>query len=177
MKKLFLAAFAVFAFATVNAQEITWGAKGGVNFSNFTGDANTDAITSFYVGGLADINISEKFHVQPEVLFSMEGAEGANGADAGVSFLRVPVMAKYYVADGLNLQAGPSFGFKVGADDAIDNAVKSFDFGLGAGAAYELESGLFFDARYTFGLTDFSDVNGFEINTSNFQVGVGYRFK
>ena len=175
MKKLLLvAAIAVFGF-TANAQEVTFGVKGGVNFSNWDANADTDGITSFYIGGLADFALSESFHVQPELLFSSEGAESGD-VDLGASFLRIPVMAKYYVADGLSLQAGPNFGFLISEDDALEDALKSFDVALGLGAGYELESGLFFDARYNLGLTDLSDVDGFETKTVTFQVGVGYRF-
>lgn len=171
MKKIMLSILAVVAFGTANAQDIKFGVKAGANFSNFSGDADTDGLTSFYIGGLADFAVSEKFHVQPELLYSMEGAK-----DAEMSFLRIPIMAKYYVAEGFNLQAGPSIGFKMSADDGLDEVTKSMDFGLGLGAAYELPIGVFFDARYNLGLSNISDVDGFDVKTTNFQVGVGYRF-
>ena len=171
MKKIILSILAVAAFGTANAQDIKFGVKAGANFSNFTGDADSDGKTGFYVGGLADFAISEKFHVQPELLYSMEGAK-----DAEMDFLRIPIMAKYYVMDGLNLQAGPVLGFKINAEEGLDEATKSLDYGLGFGAAYELEKGLFFDVRYNLGLSNISDVDGFDIGTSAFQVGLGYRF-
>lgn len=171
MKKIILSIVAVASFGIANAQDITFGAKAGANFSNLTGDADTDGITSFYVGGLADFTISEKFHVQPELLYSMEGAE-----DFEISYLRIPIMAKYYLMEGLNLQAGPVVGFKVAADDEVDEVTTSTDFGLGLGGAYELSSGLFFDARYNIGLSNIIDVDGVEAGTSVIQVGLGFRF-
>ena len=171
MKKLLLfTVIAVFGF-TVNSQSVTFGVKAGVNFSNWGGDADTDGIVGFYAGGLADITISEAFHVQPELLYSGEGGE-----DAEISFLRIPVMAKYYVINGLSIQAGPNFGFKVGADDFVDDFTKGFDVGLGLGAGYELANGLMFDARYNIGLTDISDYDDGELKTGYFQFGLGYRF-
>lgn len=174
MKKVILTISAVLAFGFANAQDIKFGVKAGANFSNLTGDAddlNLDGRTGFYVGGLADFAISEKFHVQPELLYSMEGAE-----DAEIDYLRIPIMAKYYVTEGFNLQAGPVVGFKVNADEDVDELTTSTDFGLGLGAAYELTSGLFFDARYNIGLSNISDVDGFDVGTSAFQVGLGFRF-
>ena len=171
MKKVILSFLAVASFGIANAQDIKFGVKAGANFANLTGDADTDGITSFYVGGLADFAISEKFHVQPELLYSMEGGE-----DAEISYLRIPIMAKYYLMEGLNLQAGPVVGFKVSADDVVDELTTSTDFGLGLGAAYELASGLFFDTRYNIGLSNISDVDGFDVGTSTFQIGLGYRF-
>jgi len=76
MKKLFLAAFAVFAFTSMNAQEVKFGAKAGVNLATLGGDAeDVDGRTSFHVGGVAEIIISEKFSVQPELLFSSVGVK------------------------------------------------------------------------------------------------------
>ena len=178
MKKIILTVAAVFAFGVANAQDkggssdMKFGVKAGLVNSNFTGDFDTaDAATSFYLGGLVDFTVSEKFHVQPELLYSMEGAD-----DASISYLRVPVMAKYYVMDGLSIQAGPEFAFKIAAEDAIDEATKSLDYGLGLGAGYELTSGLFFDARYNLGLANISDIDAFDFGVSSIQVGLGYRF-
>lgn len=155
------------------ADDIRFGPKAGVAFTNFTGDADTDGKTGFYVGAFADISISEKFHVQPEVLYSSEGAD-----DAGIDYIRIPVMAKYYVAEGFNLQAGPSFGFKVATEnDAMDESTKSMDFGLGLGGAYDLPMGLVIEARYNLGLSNVYDGDGdFNYKNSGFQIGLGYKF-
>lgn len=178
MKKIILAAVAVFgiSFAS-NAQDIGYGVKAGANFSSLNfevtgGTASPDGATSLYVGGFVDVGVSEKFHVQPELLYSIEGAE-----DVSLSFLNIPIMAKYYVADGLSLQAGPQIGFLVSAEDDADEVLKSTNLGLNAGLGYELKDmGLFFDARYNFGLTDISDVDGTEVRTKGFQIGIGYKF-
>jgi len=56
------------------------------------------------------------------------------------------------------------------------------DVAIGFGAAYELPSGLFFDARYNLGLTDLNDfpagsgVEGFKVTQNSFNLGLGYRF-
>lgn len=174
----------VFAFGfTAQAQDdakssssegMKFGVKAGLNMTNFTGDFDSDAKTSFYVGGLVDFTVSDKFHVQPEVLYSMEGADD----DAGISYLRVPVMAKYYVAEGFNIQAGPELAFKVATEeDVLDDMTKSMDFGLGFGAGYEMSSGLMFDARYNLGLNNIYDgAGGFDMKNTGFQIGLGYRF-
>jgi hypothetical protein len=173
MKKIILSAIAVMAFGFANAQGVKFGVKGGLNNTNWTKDADTDAKTSFYIGGLVDLSVSEKFHIQPELLYSNEGADD----DLGVSYLRVPVMAKYYVAEGFSLQAGPEVAFKIGTEeDEVDEFTKSIDFGLGFGAGYELTNGLFFDARYNLGLSNISDFDGVEFGNSGLQVGLGYRF-
>ena len=171
MKKIILTVAAIFAFGVASAQDMKFGVKAGFTSSNFTGDVSgLDANGGFYVGGLVDFTISESFHVQPELLYSIEGAK-----DAKLNYLRIPIMAKYYVMEGLSLQAGPEIAFKAGGDD-IKDAVKSMDYGLGIGAGYELASGLMFDARYNLGLADISDDSTFEIKNTSFQIGLGYRF-
>jgi opacity protein-like surface antigen len=179
MKKIILTVAAVFALTFANAQdksgssEMKFGVKAGYANTNFAGDADTDAASNFYVGGLVDFSISEKLHIQPELLYSMEGADGD---ELNLDFIRIPVMFKYYVAEGFNLQAGPEFAFVAGGG-LIKEALKSFDYGLGLGAGYELTSGLMFDARYNFGLADLNDAGGSgKINTTSFQIGLGYRF-
>jgi opacity protein-like surface antigen len=178
MKKIILTIAVVMAATFANAQdkksggdsEMKFGVKAGYTNSNFTGDIDTDANGGFYIGGLVDFAVSENFHVQPELLYSIEGAK-----DAKLNYLRIPIMAKYYIMEGLNLQAGPEVAFKAGGDDGIKDQAKSLDYGLGIGAAYELESGLMFDARYNLGLANISDAGGSVKNVS-FQVGLGYRF-
>lgn len=186
MKKIIFTAAAVFAMTFANAQDkkggssdIKFGVKAGYVNANYGADADEgDARSGFYLGGLVDFKISEKFHVQPELLYTMEG----NGEDEfDLNFVRIPVMAKFYVADAFSIQAGPQFGFLAGGGEAKD-FMKSFDFGLGIGAGYELESGLFFDARYNFGLTDINDfpagsgLEDFKITQNSLNVGLGYRF-
>ncbi|MCO6148474.1 porin family protein [Flavobacterium sp. NRK1] len=175
MKKILLSAAAVIAFsfaAQAQSEEIKFGVKAGANFTNFGGDADTDGKTGFYVGALADLPISGNFHIQPEVQYSNEGADDDNNID----YIRIPIMAKYYVMEGLSLQAGPEVAFKIAADDFVDEATKSIDFGLGGGVGYELPMGLFFDARYNVGLSNISDVDGFDLKNTGFQIGAGYRF-
>lgn len=183
MKNLlfFLMVSGIFAW-NVQGQELHFGVKAGANFSSLKissefGGGSPDGATSFYVGGLADIGFSEKFHVQPEILYSMEGAK-----DADISYLNIPVMLKYYLIEGLNIQAGPQIGFLLDAEGGTDG-LKSSNFGINFGAAYELAGGFFVDARYNLGLSNISDIEvdpGFSgdvsLKTKGFQLGVGYRF-
>ena len=185
MKKIILTVAAVFALTFANAQdkkesvttkEVVFGVKAGYQNTNFGGDAETDAASNFYVGGLIDFHISEKLHIQPELLYSMEGSDED---ELNLDFIRIPVMFKYFVAEGFNLQAGPQFAFVAGGG-AVKDALKSFDYGLGIGAGYELASGLMFDARYNLGLADLNDdsflLGDAKISTTSFQIGLGYRF-
>lgn len=177
MKKLILSAFALCAFTAVSAQDnLTYGAKASVNFSNVSGPKgengkDADGKTGFALGGFADYAINDKFQIHGEVLYSMEGADKAK-----LDYLRIPVLAKYYVMDKLSIMAGPSFGFKI-ADEKNSEKTKSMDFGVAAGAAYDITENIFVDLRYTAGMSDIKDFSGGDSwKTSNFQIGVGYKF-
>ncbi|WP_461532286.1 outer membrane beta-barrel protein [Sinomicrobium sp.] len=84
--------------------------------------------------------------------------------------------------EGLSVHAGPQFGILVDADGGTEGFKKT-NFGLNIGAGYELAGGIFFDARYTIGVSDIADLDGYDtggydlsVKTRNFQIGFGYRF-
>lgn len=201
MKKILLfAAFAVFAFTTAQSQEIRFGAKGGVNIASLGGDSysgvgSLGSRTSFHIGGLAEIPLSEKFALQPEILYSSEGSNWGWGlsGDTQLDYIRIPVLAKYYIIEGLSAEAGPSFGVLVSAKmdgkDKLGNfdvkdLYKNFDASFAIGATYRLDMGVFFSLRYNKGLLNirsdsdyYSGYSGSYKNQSNvFQISAGYSF-
>lgn len=207
MKKLFLFVVAIVVTTSVTeAQEVRIGAKGGVNFATFSGDdlGDVKSRTGFHIGGLVEVPISEKFAIQPEVLYTSQGSKySEKGSELGVEYaydieqkldyIQVPVMAKFYVIDGLSLEAGPQVSFltsskldyegtlggvTVSGEEDLDD-VSSIDFSVGAGASYRLPMGLFFTARYNFGLgnvNDASDADDRKIQNRVAQISVGYSF-
>jgi len=206
MKNLLFAAVAVFGLLSVNAQDVKFGPKAGVNLASFTGDdvGDLDGRTSFHVGGVAEIMISEKFAVQPELLYSSQGAsssfEDASEKEdftAKVDYLNLPIMAKYFVADGFSIEAGPQIGILLSAETEFDYVDKEFpefsesgtldvkdgvsdiDFGVNVGLGYKLPSGLNFAARYNIGLSNINDEEGTNIDenqNSVIQISVGFLF-
>jgi len=103
MKKLFIAAIAVLAFGSANAQETKFGVKAGLNFSNFTGDVENNSMkVGFHVGGLVNIKVSDKFSVQPELLYSGQGAKFDGGVTVSADYLNIPVMANSRLSEFIN---------------------------------------------------------------------------
>ena len=184
MKKLFLcAALAVFAFTSVNAQEVTFGVKAGVNLASIAGD-DTDGVsslTSFHIGGVAEISFSDKFSFQPELLYSAQGYS-YDSFDVKLDYINIPLLAKYYVAEGFSIEAGPQVGFLMSAkaeDEDVKDFVSGIDFGLGIGVGYKMDSGLNFAARYNLGLSNINDGEGsddFKNQNNVIQLSVGYMF-
>ncbi len=173
MKKLLITAVVALSLTiSIYSQDPVFGVKAGLNFSKFGQDADADGRTSFFVGGIADFEISDVLHIQPEAQFSAEGSE-----DAEANFLRLIGVAKYYAAEGFSLQGGPQIGIRVSADNSVEDTTNGFDFGLALGAGYELpDIPVFFDLRYNLGIANLSDVDSFDTNLGTFQLGVGYKF-
>lgn len=180
------------------------GIKGGVNFSTITGgdfEDGKDPRTSFNVGLLAELPITDHFSIQPEVLYSAQGFDIRQNDDGDdweyqLDYIQVPILAKIYLIKGLSVEAGPQFGFKVneevdynpnddGGDieiDPDDSTIKKFDTSIAAGAAYKFDNGFFISGRYTYGLTDiFEDDSLLNLNNVNaknavWQFGIGFMF-
>lgn len=195
MKKMILFIAVVLMGSTISsAQEfVMFGAKGGVNFSTFSGDGFSDfedenSRTSFHLGLLAEIPVSERFSVQPEVLYSAQGYDIVrinDGADVEhrLDYVSIPVMAKFYLIDGFSLEAGPQFSFltehEIGRGDNEvgfgDDSVNNFDFSLGLGIGWKLNN-FFLYGRYNAGLTEIFDEPGANAKHSVIQAGVGFLF-
>ncbi|MFL9843859.1 porin family protein [Flavobacterium rhizosphaerae] len=180
MKKTLLSAVAVFAFCfSAQAQQDdfpVFGIKGGVNFSNFGADADTDSTTGFYAGVLVDIPGKGNFHFQPEILYTSEGAK-----DSSLDYIRIPVMGKYYLTQGLSIQAGPELAVKIGAEDKdVNRSTRNLDYGVEGGLAYEFGPGIFIDARYYLGLANIYDSvdneQDMKFTNNSIRVGIGFRF-
>lgn len=207
MKKIILSAIAIFTVGFANAQKAEFGVKGGLNISNFSGDTegmNLKSIAGFNLGAFAAIDLSEKITIQPEILYSTLGAKAVNvsafygdmlftgDVKFNLSYINVPVMIKYYVADKFNLEAGPQIGFLTSAktstkldgssqtvDEDIKDSFESVDFGLNFGAGYDLTKNVSAGIRYNLGLSNiFKTENGDDSKTQNsvFSLSVGYKF-
>jgi opacity protein-like surface antigen len=181
MKKIILSAVAVLAFGFTNAQGVKFGAKVALNVATFTGDVeDASSLVGFQVGGFAEFKVSEKFAVQPELMYSAQGASG-EGSDSKLGYLNIPVMAKYYVAKSFSLEAGPQIGFLLSAkEDGEDfkDYLSSTDFGFNFGAGYDFTENLSAGLRYNLGLSNIidSEDNDGSIKNSVFSVSLGYKF-
>ena len=183
MKKIIVATlFVIFMGLNANAQN-AFGLKGGLNISSISNLDEAGSRVSFHFGGVFERELSEKFSLQTEVLFSSQGVEKEDEV-LKLHYINIPVLAKFYVVDGLSLEAGLQAGIFLLSefeDDGefvadLDDYISTFDFGLNFGLGYRLDNGLNFGARYNLGLTNVFEDAG-ETNTNGvFQVSIGYFF-
>ncbi|MEQ9467374.1 MAG: porin family protein [Ekhidna sp.] len=164
--------FSVVAFSQAS---VSLGIKAGANFAN-TNISGSESITSFHGGAYGLIKLAN-IGIQPEMLFSKQGASFST-ADVDLSYLNVPVMVKFYLPMGLNLQAGPQFGILTKAESGsvdVKDAYKSSDISAALGAGWDAPFGLQFTARYVLGLSDINDSGaGDEVKNRTFQLSIGY---
>lgn len=196
MKKNILMVVMVFTVGFVNAQgkeDMAFGIKGGLNISTITNadvdGVNSKSLVGFHVGFFGEFVLSDKFSIQPEVLYSTQGTkiefEGIKG-DLKLDYIAIPVMAKYYVADSFSLELGPQIGFLVsakaksgGESEDVKDELKSTDVSLNFGLGYDITENFMIGARYNLGLTRLQDEllpGEDESKNSVFQISIGYKF-
>ncbi len=191
MKKLLLI-IAVFALVfNANAQEIKFGVKAGINFATIAGDETDDlkSKTTFHIGAVVEIPISDSFSIQPELVYSSQGAkvdDNNSDVELKLDYINLPIMAKFYVSEGFSLEAGPQVGFLMsskieedGESEDLKNETSGIDFGLNLGLGFKMETGLNFGARYNLGLSniwDFEDSDNFKNQNSVLQIFIGFTF-
>jgi len=111
----------------------------------------------------------------------------------------VPISAKYFFTENISVAAGANFGViltakqktVVGSDFIsidvegedgsgevdIKKDIKKLNIAPFVGVEYMLENGLFFDARYSLGVSNLSnDGSGGKVTNSFAQIGVGFKF-
>ncbi|MGO4821020.1 MULTISPECIES: porin family protein [unclassified Flavobacterium] len=187
MKKKLIIAVALFAMTvTAQAQLVKFGLKGGVNYANQNGteikinssDYDTSAITSYHAGLVAEIKIVDKFSIQPELLYSTQGASYKNAFEEfnnELGYLSIPVMAKIYLNKTVSLEVGPQASFLLSERNNFDTKdASTFDFAVAGGLGINLTKNFFLQGRYGLGLTEAS--KDADVKNSVFQVSAGFMF-
>lgn len=198
MKKITVVAFLMaLSIAGYSQAQLAIGLKGGMNFSKIDvsgGASNIENATGFNAGAFALVKLT-KIGIQPEIMFSKQGSTfELDGSDyeANFDYINVPILLKLYLAGGLNLQAGPQFGFlstselieTVGGvkdkQDVKDLFDKKSDLSIAIGAGWDLPFGLTIDARYNIGVSDLeltpeSTSQPIGIKNKVIQLSVGYK--
>ncbi|MBK8951725.1 MAG: PorT family protein [Chitinophagaceae bacterium] len=188
MKKVLLSLVVIATTVFVSQAQVSFGAKAGLNLYNFSGsDADGfDSKVGFNVGGLVNIPVSDNFSVQPELIFSTEGAKASEGSvtmNYNMNYLNIPIMLQYNTASGFYAEAGPQIGLLMSAKVKVDSesedikdSFKSTNFSLGIGLGYRLANGLGFGARYNLGLGNIVDETDVDVKLGGFPVGVSFKF-
>ena len=178
------------------AQKVNFGVKAGLNVSMLTGSKEQimSSTNGFFAGPFLELKLLEKFTVQPEFLFSAQGAKFKAkdltfNTTTKMNYLLVPIMVKYYPVKSLFIEGGPQVGFLMSAkqevEDKITNistsedikkATKGYDLSLNVGVGYDILDKVVAQMRYCIGLTDTSTLENTNLKNGVFQLSMGYKF-
>ena len=176
MKKIFLILILLGSFSVAQAQ-LRIGIKAGANFANLEGiSLDTKMKTGFHFGAIAELKLPGSFALQPELLYSSQGADVNEEAfkDIQYDYITVPVLLKYYlVKDLINIELGPQFAFLVNDNVDLEDS-STFDFAALGGVGVDLGKSFFVQGRYVLGLTDASA--DADVTNRVIQLSLGYKF-
>jgi hypothetical protein len=173
------------------AESLTGGVKGGLNLSKVTEEGETfDWRAGAVVGGFIHWPINDRLGIQPEVLYSMQGAKATDEGDEftfKLDYIVIPILlhASFGASsDGPNpfVVAGPVFGINTKAEvesggltaDFSDDVEKR-DIGILFGGGVEI-SNISVEGRYTLGLVNIASRDGDTVRNHviSFLVGFGF---
>jgi outer membrane protein W len=193
--RLFLSVVSIVALTSAfaaHAGRTTFGVKAGLHVSNASGTPEgwNESIkwkTGLTGGLFLNYALSERFSLQPELLFTQKGfgstlIEDIVDLTVSLDYFELPVLAKYKFSPEKKFRpaifAGPSFAYCFGSELTISTWIFSgdidfsslthtTDFGIiaGGGFDYAVSGGvLILDARFSYGFTHVILSGDFEIN-------------
>jgi hypothetical protein len=192
MKKIFLIAtlgLCIFQFS--NAQGFKVGVKVGANLSNLTGTSFKDGFDFGYHAGLfSELMITEKFGIQPELLFSetnLRTGASFNSLYSTIAlsditkiklqYMMIPVLLDFKPISLVTLQVGPQFGILMNQTKSLqDNAGEAFkkgDFSMLGGVQLNFLKFRVY-GRYAVGLMNMNDIDSKDKwKSETLQIGAG----
>jgi hypothetical protein len=187
MKKTIMIGLFFLALSTsTQAQLVKFGIKAGVNYANQNGsnitvnstNYDTEAITSYHAGLVAEVKLTDGFSVQPELLYSTQGATYKNAFEEfknELGYLSIPVLAKIHLNKTISLDLGPQASFLLSERNNFDvNNAETFEFAAVGGLGINITKNFFLQGRYVLGLSEASKEA--EVKNSALQVSAGFTF-
>jgi len=178
--------------AQASIAQFNFGIKGGVNITKVDGKSFRDEFKyGYHVGGFAEIGLSKKLSIHPEVLFNQyqtrvdssfkniyeNATDFSQYRDVKLNYLSIPLILSYKLGSFMSLQAGPQFGILISQDkNLLENGKEAFkngDFSMVFGPQIHF-SKFRITGRYVIGLHNVSDID--EQNkwkNQGFQVSLG----
>jgi Outer membrane protein beta-barrel domain len=171
MKKLLLSIITLSSISFLSAQKVKFGAKASLNLSKFSisdpkinNFPDSKFLVGFNIGGFVEIPLSDKFTLQPELLYSAQGGklESNDIFSSGsyndketlkTSYINIPLLAKYYATEKLFFVAGPQIGFLLNANRSATSIETRTSGGVTSSITYNYPEK---DNKYFYNSIDFS---------------------
>ncbi len=221
MKKQILLLFVTVISVTAWSQTSpSFGVKAGLSSASMRGDAvnnlknlldftdgrvTTHNRTGLFVGGYANIPLSEQISFEPGLYYSQKGYElrgelglkgieflGANATSTlQADYIDMPILLKADLG-GLQLFAGPQFSYLTQAQLKTNAGVLGFnvfnnttdatsqfnrwDMGVTAGVGYQFKGGFNVSAAYDYGLQKVDANKNVNGYNNAIKIGIGFKF-
>ncbi len=182
--------------ANMFAAEVKGGFKVGLNLSNITvkdEDIDFSMSTGVVLGGFVDIGFTDVVSFQPELLYSMKGAEYdemGEKLEIRIHYLEIPLLLKIGVPiENASVKpyflVGPALAIKVsesikeGGVEETEDQAKGFDAGVVFGGGLEFGR-VSVGARYNLGFMDIdkeeAGEEGDEVKNRAISLLIGVKF-
>lgn len=175
-------------------QPVTFGIRGGVNFSKISESyegysASTKNYTGFNAGVSVDIPMLQSLYLQSGLYYTVKGAK-IEEIKCNPSYLEIPILAsyRYNFSDAVQFQlnVGPYLAYGIGGkwkdtenddeEDFFGDDFKRFDAGLAFGGGFTF-SHIYLGINYDLGLTNIlKDGDDGSTKTRCLSINVGYNF-
>ncbi len=193
MKKIILSTIVLMAMVnTLQAQSFALGVKGGANLTKIAGQSFQEGYKLGYqIGAFAELDITKKFGIQPELLYSQTSSRTVSGAsaiyvnlsnnkDVNLNYLSIPILLRINASKLVTIHVGPQYSILVNhSENTLTNGKEAFkngDFSAVAGLQINLKM-LRIYGRYNIGLSNVNDIdNKDQWKSQQIQLGVGLRF-
>ncbi len=191
--RFLLIIFFVSTVVVAHGQSVSIGAKGGLSLTRvsnagISGSPSSGFWPRYHLGIFGNIKFA-KFTLQPEVLYSRQGTKDSDATGQprmNLEYVSIPVVFKWALAPGFNIQAGPQFSVLArGALEVESNGsvastdleamLHKYDWALCTGFGWESPFGLIVDARYNIPITNLSKLSGVEMHNQVIQLSAGYK--
>lgn len=215
IRKSLLVAATMLLSVCANAQRAvgTWTLqpKAGINIAKMTNTENGKVRWGLVAGAELGYQASPLLSITAGALYSQQGVNSdvdiyynnSNSQPDGrmemtfkMDYVNIPILANFYVADGLAVKMGIQPGILINDKveiskfgDSTETGLKDFyrdanadvnipsvDFAIPLGLSYEF-SNVVLDARYNLHLTNAISALGESTKHSVFQITLGYKFK
>jgi len=182
MKKLII----FLAIAFIGFKSTAQGLKAGVNFANFSGsDAGDEkTLVSFYAGVMYNIMISDMFSIEPQLMYSGQGAKDEDDLKLLLGYILFNPLFRYNTQSGLFVGTGPQVGFLLSAkvkqsgnSADVKDQFKGTDFAWAFAVGYDMPNGFGIYGRYNLGLSNIVDQDDADLKNSVIQIGFRYTLK
>ena len=180
---VFVLLFKATAYAQPSAHA-GMGIKAGAQWSTLlASDVTYTPVPGGLVGVYFPLLASARLELQPELLLSYQGCDVQrhenDPTQLRMLYVHLPVSAKLFLTNEVNLQGGFQVGKCVSAmmdDERVTDDFRPFDVGFIAGLGMDLRSGFYLTARYYGGTTPvLNETTGVNPRHRLLQLTAGYR--